>query len=373
MNDLSYYLFNIAFTMIFAILGVFISFTHVQDHADVKNYVKAKKTLGFAFFLMTSYCIIRVAFPQLHLTDHHELTTTVYNDFSLLVLFSLVFSWLNYSSFMLLMDSASYDRRRFLIDGLTPLAVLLVVIAVGEIWPNAQNTCVVLIGITYIIKCVYMFYICEKEYRKCIKDLDNYYDQEVDLQWIRILIWLTFALSIMTVIGFYIKEIHYFSDIAAPISYVYMVIKIINWGPKRIDSVRAQYSELTSPRPVNQETLDKNEQISKIILPKLQKWVESKHFCTPELTIKDVANDMGTNHNYLSRYINNELGVTFQVWLNTLRIEESKQMMLHQPKISIEEIGIKVGIPQIYNFSRWFKQVTGETPFRWRKQQTSNS
>lgn len=177
----------------------------------------------------------------------------------------------------------------------------------------------------------------------------------------------------MTVIGFYIKEIHYFSDIAAPISYVYMVIKIINWGPKRIDSVRAQYSELTSPRPVNQETLDKNEQISKIILPKLQKWVESKHFCTPELTIKDVANDMGTNHNYLSRYINNELGVTFQVWLNTLRIEESKQMMLHQPKISIEEIGIKVGIPQIYNFSRWFKQVTGETPFRWRKQQTSNS
>ena len=78
---------------------------------------------------------------------------------------------------------------------------------------------------------------------------------------------------------------------------------------------------------------------------------------------------MGTNQNYLSKYINNELGITFQVWLNTLRIEESKELLISKPKTSIEEIGICVGIPQTYNFSRWFKQITGETPFRWRKQQ----
>lgn len=355
--------------MTFAFLGVFITFTHAQEHKDVKNYVKAKRTLGFAFFMMTLYCIVRLAFPQWHLEDHHVYSEALYQDFSLLVFFSLIFSWLNYSSFLLLMDSASYHRRRFLVDGLTPLGILILIILVGEIWVKAQPTCIILIGATFIIKGIYMFYICEREYRKCAKDLDNFYDHEMDIKWIRVLIWLTFALSIMTVVGFYVKEVHYFSDIIAPIAFVFMAIKIINWGPKQVDKVRAQYAELTSPLPISPVNAEKREVISKSIKPKVDKWVSEKHFCRPDMTIKDVAADMGTNQNYLSKYVNNELGITFQVWLNTLRVEESKELLISKPKTSIEEIGISVGIPQTYNFSRWFKQITGETPFRWRKQQ----
>ena len=82
---------------------------------------------------------------------------------------------------------------------------------------------------------------------------------------------------------------------------------------------------------------------------------------------KDVALELGTNHNYLSQYINNNLNMTFQVWLNTLRIEESKILLSSNEKISIEEVGIKVGIPQNYNFSRWFKVVTDMTPFQYRR------
>ena len=75
---------------------------------------------------------------------------------------------------------------------------------------------------------------------------------------------------------------------------------------------------------------------------------------------------MGTNHNYLSQYLNNSLDTTFQMWLNTLRIEESKRILASE-NISIEEVGVKVGIPESYNFSRWFKLVTGTTPFKYRK------
>ena len=101
----------------------------------------------------------------------------------------------------------------------------------------------------------------------------------------------------------------------------------------------------------------------------VEKWVKEKKFCREGLTIKDVALELGTNHNYLSQYINNNLNMTFQVWLNTLRIEESKILLSSNEKISIEEVGIKVGIPQNYNFSRWFKVVTDMTPFQYRRSQ----
>ena len=77
---------------------------------------------------------------------------------------------------------------------------------------------------------------------------------------------------------------------------------------------------------------------------------------------------MGTNQNYLSSYLNKHLNTTFQIWLNTLRIEESKLILTSGEKMSIEDVGIKVGIPQSYNFSRWFKVLTGMTPFQYRRQ-----
>lgn len=37
-------------------------------------------------------------------------------------------------------------------------------------------------------------------------------------------------------------------------------------------------------------------------------------------------------------------------------------------KIEIDEkIGSMVGFSQVYNFSRWFRNVTGTTPFRYRQ------
>lgn len=39
--------------------------------------------------------------------------------------------------------------------------------------------------------------------------------------------------------------------------------------------------------------------------------------------------------------------------------------------MSIEEIGKRVGILEIYNFSRWFKTITGTTPYQYRKTNTA--
>ena len=65
-------------------------------------------------------------------------------------------------------------------------------------------------------------------------------------------------------------------------------------------------------------------------------------------------------------YFNHVLGSNFHQWLYTLRIEEAKRIILHNPGVKISEVASAVGIPVIYNFSRWFKSITGMTAVTWR-------
>lgn len=64
---------------------------------------------------------------------------------------------------------------------------------------------------------------------------------------------------------------------------------------------------------------------------------------------------------------NKYLGCTFQKWLHNLRIEEAKTILRMHPYKPVKEISSMVGIPQSYNFSRWFKQITNISPNQWRR------
>ena len=154
--------------------------------------------------------------------------------------------------------------------------------------------------------------------------------------------------------------------IGAPLAYIYMTLKVVNYLPRKIDEMRAINTKPAETPTEKSLSLKKNG-LEEKIGGYVNRWIEEKRYCSPELSIKDVALQIGTNHNYLSQYLNDYLGVTFQMWLNTLRIEESKNILTSE-NISIEEVGIKVGIPESYNFSRWFKVVTGTTPLRYRKE-----
>ncbi len=98
----------------------------------------------------------------------------------------------------------------------------------------------------------------------------------------------------------------------------------------------------------------------------LDQWIQAKAYCVPGVTIKSLAKQVDINHTYLSNYFNRTLGVPFQIWLHTLRIEEAQQIILHNPGVKISEVASAVGIPVSYNFSRWFKFITEMTAVTWR-------
>lgn len=352
---IGYLLITFAYVIIFGILGATTFLLHIPKEKGMESYKRARQTLGGALVALSAYCIIRLIFPQ----DHSD-----YYDFWLLVTFTLIHSWLTYSSLLFLLESPRYITRRFLIDGAIPASLMLIVGAIGTLYPSAQNIMQIIFGCIFGMKCAYMFYVCSTEYKKCENELNNYYDENPEIKWIKGLIHLSLFMSIATIVAFYVPYIHLAYYLSIPIIYGFIVFKIVNFAPKKIDAIRKKNATQNKAAVEKKKTKSIDEKIGQSV----ENWIATKRFCTPNLTIKDVAMEIGTNHSYLSQYLNNHLGMTFQVWLNTLRVEESKILLTSGNKKSIEEVGTIVGFSQTYNFSKWFRTVTGTTPFRYRKQ-----
>ena len=353
-----YILFNFGYIIFFALLAIGAAFLNMPSKdKGIESYRKSRYTLAVALALMSLYCLVRITMPY-----HHA----DYIDFWLLVTFTLIFSWLSYSSFLFLIETPRYLRKNFFADGLIPSVLLLGFGVVGLFVESARIWIEIVFGGIYAVKCIWMFYTCVKEYRKCKSELDNFYDQGPDIGWMSSLLVVSVILSITTLLTFYSDVIAIIYYIMLPGMYAYMTFRVINFAPKKIDNIRKRNMTMDEEQKKT-EKIKKVSDIAEKITPMIEKWVSEKKFCREGLTIKDVALEMGTNHKYLSQYINNTLNMTFQVWLNTLRIEESKILLTSKEKMSIEEIGIKVGIPQNYNFSRWFKVITDTTPFQYRR------
>ena len=110
--------------------------------------------------------------------------------------------------------------------------------------------------------------------------------------------------------------------------------------------------------------------VDEVLMTQLEDLVKDKHIHhDPLLTIEKLAKALNTNRSYLSQSINNFHGVSFRKWINELRIQEAKILLLDekQDHFSIEAIAEMVGFSSISSFNENFKKVTGLTPSYFRK------
>jgi hypothetical protein len=87
-----------------------------------------------------------------------------------------------------IIDTTYYIRKNFIIDGIAPLSVMLLAGIVGLMVPSSHHIIEVILGATFIIKNLRMFYVCEREWRKVNSEQQNYYDKEIDIVWMRVLV-----------------------------------------------------------------------------------------------------------------------------------------------------------------------------------------
>lgn len=387
-------LLNIIHITVFFLLSLTLFWIIIPSKQEYIEYKKARRILGFALMLVAISTAFRILFPAHGLRRFLELVS--------IVTFAHIFTSLNFISFLYLISTSRPLRKVYKKTALISGILLLCLGIAGYIFVEIRSVVKVVMGMIFMVVALYEFTGCIREYDKLSLQRDRMTEEEKEascptcLTWMPSMLWATTICAIVMASSFFYKPLGDIHLVLSTFIYTILTIKLLNFIPNHIIETRKKISEIEEIEGVasvsmmettvhaldntavqaikTEETedtdIDADQEINKgymKIKPLVDKWVENEEFMQADITIKEAASQMGTNSNYLSLYMNKYLNTSFSTWLNTLRIEKSKYYLTKPGKLSIEECGIKVGYPNIYNYSRWFKIVTGMSPSEWRK------
>ena len=85
-----------------------------------------------------------------------------------------------------------------------------------------------------------------------------------------------------------------------------------------------------------------------------------------QISLSDVANAIGYNEKYISRFINKASSLSFTTLLATLRMDDAKTMLVESDKTMLE-IAMDCGFGSERTFYRYFQALVGMSPKTYRK------
>lgn len=101
----------------------------------------------------------------------------------------------------------------------------------------------------------------------------------------------------------------------------------------------------------------------------VNEWIrrDDKPYLKESITITQVAKQMGLNTRLLSNYINYVKGRNFNAWINFLKVQETKVVLLADRTLPLSDIAYRMGFADLASMSRIFKQIEGMPPSVYRQ------
>ncbi|HOG06324.1 MAG TPA: helix-turn-helix domain-containing protein [Paludibacter sp.] len=110
------------------------------------------------------------------------------------------------------------------------------------------------------------------------------------------------------------------------------------------------------------------EQLRKIANQLDRIFADHKIYTNSDLTICDLANELGTNRTYVSSSINVCYNQNFNSYVNQFRLDEMKDIILNRSDVSNKELVSMCGFGSIDTMKRVVKQKTGLSLNDWKEQ-----
>lgn len=350
-------------------LGIVLLFGKVPLAAEYLPYRKAKRCLAITYFIMGFNLVVYLAISSS--ADWKALNPYIKcTDFIFFYLEAIFF----FSTFFYLLDEKYMSWRNFRKGWAIFLlsVVLMITSTIGvfgkvDAWVSWFPFFILFVQYVLFLR---RFYILYNEKRR---KLEIYFAEDMQqfMSWIKksiILVILTNVLSFTTLLGGIIYN--YLFQVYVISANFYIAISFINYA--------AMYGKLNSAEVTDRERMEtdtKEQKISQtdnyeqLFGEQVKRWISEKRFLAPQLTIDDLAAEMGTNKLYMSRYINRKHGTNFSTWITKLRLEEAKSYMRENPNVKQEEVAIYSGFSSSSYFSRVFSRFESKTPAAWRKEQ----
>jgi AraC-like DNA-binding protein len=91
-------------------------------------------------------------------------------------------------------------------------------------------------------------------------------------------------------------------------------------------------------------------------------------FKNPDVKLKDLADELNVSKHHLSQLLNDNLGKSFAQYINELRVEEAKRLLVENNQFTLEAIGFEAGFSSKSTIYATFKKGVGQTPAEYKKQ-----
>lgn len=106
---------------------------------------------------------------------------------------------------------------------------------------------------------------------------------------------------------------------------------------------------------------------SRELYERLDKLMRTEHiYCEKELTKDKISEMLGTNRTYLSQVINEQTGMSFTHYINSLRIDHAVRTLSDPTSnVPIKALAADLGFSSITTFYTLFKSSVGMTPSRY--------
>lgn len=227
---------------------------------------------------------------------------------------------------------------------------------------------------------VYTMIILKKYYNK----IENYYSdiERISLRWLMRLTTLSFIALAFWCIGFWFAHLGIIpkSPVGMALNIIMLIVIIFITAYHLINQPEVfrqniemnQVIESTENSSVTEKYAKQSidERMQDEYMSKLNSFmVEHKPYLEENITIKDLAEDMGIPSHHLSIVINNRLNKNFYTFINEYRIKESQEILKNPDNYdaSILSIVFKAGFNSKSTFNTTFKKITGLTPTEYRE------
>ncbi|MFA9397603.1 MAG: response regulator [Clostridiaceae bacterium] len=123
---------------------------------------------------------------------------------------------------------------------------------------------------------------------------------------------------------------------------------------KEIDS---WFKNLSRKIFLNYKQWNSNDEIN--IIRKSKQYIKINY--NKKINLEDVSTSVGLSKGYFSKLFMDITGENFTMYVNKIRIENAKKMLLNS-NFKIYEISENIGFTNVEHFSRTFKKITGMSP-----------
>jgi AraC-like DNA-binding protein len=360
---------NASFVMGCFVMSMIFIALPLPENKQLRKYRNSLWFLAGAYLLMA---ILKVVVMKFHLDS----TNLISNE--RITISSLQATLLTIALILLL--NPGFNVVQYLKIQITPILVLnTLTLPALLVWgkPDVQNFDelvknmfhpVLLIRETMILfylgQLVYLTRLFFKQVELFKKEIDNFYADNIDryLHWIKYCFYAMFSVGVSAL--FYCFSVSGTWDLGFTVAFTFFYFF---YGIFFIQYPRVfvHIEPVIFPQPVITEKSRKSKLLVWDVLK--AQIVQEKLFLQTGITVNDMSDRFRTNRTSFSAALNKHEGQNFNTFINQLRIEHAKQLLVEKPELTIAQIAEQCGYTEQSNFTRQFKLHCNQTPAVWAK------